>query len=185
MEEIKYSHHIIIDGSLQYGIFPLKYLITMRFFFIVLLLCFSSANAQLVDTSSPLVVSGKIPEPRDSIILCGAPYRFATVGHKEWTDWLNQNLELDSLAADTMPAGRYTVLVAFSVGKDGTLGDLNILSDPGFGLGERVKKVLANCREIWKPVLYNGDIIMSHHRQPITFVVEEECEDELPAKAML
>lgn len=47
-----------------------------------------------------------------------------------------------------------------------------------------VIEVLLNCEGIWKPVLYKGGPIINYRRQPITFIVEEECE-ELPEKFTL
>lgn len=97
-----------------------------------------------------------------------------SVDLEEWGKYLSDSLVLDDAAMDTIPPGKYTVIVQFEVGEKGKLSDISILNEPLYGLGERVKKVLSNCTGLWKPVREENDqIIRSYSRQPITFVVEE------------
>jgi hypothetical protein len=101
-----------------------------------------------------------------------------------WKKYLNDSLILDDASLDTIPSGSYTVIVKFAVGEKGRLSKISILKDPGHGLGERVTKLLLNCEGIWRPVIDKGGYINSYRIQPITFTVEEECE-ELPANFIL
>ena len=103
-----------------------------------------------------------------------------SVDLEKWTTYLNDSLVLDEASLDTIPPGKYTVIVQFEVGAEGKLSNISILKEPGYGLGERVKKVISKCIRIWKPVIdNNGQITRNYRKQPITFVVEESCE-ELP-----
>jgi hypothetical protein len=154
----------------------------MRFFFIVLLLCFSFADSPTVDTTVPVTVeAGKPGEEEDGIIICEVPAQ-PTVDFDRWKNYLNDRLELDSAALDTIPAGRYTVWVRFTVGVNGQPDIVNILTDPGYGLGKRVSTVITDCRGLWKyPFADKNEAMVSYHQQPITFIIEKEeiCENKV------
>lgn len=103
---------------------------------------------------------------------------------EKWKKYLMTSLVLDSASMDTIPAGTYTVIVDFSIGEKGRLSNVSVVKDPGYGLGKRVIEVLLTCEGIWKPAMYKGRPILNYRRQPITFIVEEECK-ELPANITL
>ena len=117
-------------------------------------------------------------------ITCYIPEE-ASVDLEKWKTYLNDSLVLDDASLDTIPPGRYTVFVQFEVGEKGKLCNISILKEPGYGLGERVKKVISTCIGIWNPVIAeNGQIAPNYRKQPLTFVIEESCE-ELSAGFML
>ncbi len=97
-----------------------------------------------------------------------------------WVNFLQNKLELDSLSVDTIPTGTFTVFVQFVINENGKLGEVFIIKDPGFGLGQRVLDVLSGYKGHWKPATQNKKPVRSIRRQPITFIVEEECENEVP-----
>jgi hypothetical protein len=84
---------------------------------------------------------------------------------KKWADYFNKNLGLDSASLDTIPAGRYTVLVQFSIGVEGRLSDISILKDPGYGLSQRIIKVISSCRGLWKLSMSHGRVIKNYRRK--------------------
>lgn len=129
----------------------------------------------LVDTAKIEDIFGCILEIEDELL----PDR------KAWLEFLQNNLQLDSLSVDTIPPGTFTVLVQFVINENGKLGEISIIKDPGFGLGKRVLNVLSGYKGHWKPAKQNNKLISSIRRQPITFTVEEECEDEVPTGLML
>ncbi len=65
------------------------------------------------------------------------------------------------------------VLVKFVVEKDGSLTDITILRDPGFGLGDEAKKALKRCPK-WKPAIMNGVSVRSYFTLPITIAPSAE-----------
>ncbi len=100
-----------------------------------------------------------------------------------WIKFLEDNLQLDSIAIDSIPAGNFTVVVQFAIERNGQLNDVRIIKDPGYGLGQRVKKVLSGYKDQWKPSVIKNQTVSSTRIQPITFVVEEdECELPLTTK---
>lgn len=114
-------------------------------------------------------------------IFCGYPLQIdATTNLEEWSNFLRNNLQLDSFSVDTIPAGTFTVLAQFVIDKNGKLGDISIIKDPGYGLGERVMGVMAEYKSLWKPAELNNEAIVSWRRIPVTFIIEEEeCKNEI------
>ena len=95
--------------------------------------------------------------------------------------FFKNKLPLDSDFASSLPGGEFTVFVQFAIGNDGKLKDITIVKDPGYGLGEKVKKVIDNYKGYWKPAMLKGRPVLSYRKQSITFIIVEEevCEDEL------
>jgi periplasmic protein TonB len=91
-------------------------------------------------------------------------------GQKEWVKFLQKNLNANAPSDKAAKAGTYIVIVRFIVGKDGTLRDIVIEKNPGYGTGEEVLKTMRKSPK-WKPGMQNGVTVSSVKRQPITFVV--------------
>ena len=58
------------------------------------------------------------------------------------------------------------------------MSDVSVFKDPGFGLGQRVKKVLDKYSGSWLPAKLNSRPLSSYNTHPVTFVVEEEGPEE-------
>ncbi len=159
----------------------------MRLFFIVVYLLFINTAKLQYSIPAKIISEQEIEYPSTDIEafnVCIFPEE-PSVDLEKWVAYLNDSLVLDDASMDTIPAGRYTVIVRFEVGERGKLNNITILKEPGYGLGERVKKTISNSQGIWKPVIEkNGKITRNYRIQPITFLVEEECE-ELPAEIIL
>lgn len=97
---------------------------------------------------------------------------------KKWQTYLADNLELDTLALDTIPPGSYTVRVQFVVDTAGKITNVKAENDPGYGLAGKAVKVIAAYPDYWTPAGKNGRKIKSYHTQPIIFILEEEEECE-------
>jgi len=132
---------------------------------------------ELVDTTDPQSIFGCILE------FDAQPYL------DDWTTFLQNKLQLDSAALDTIPSGVFTVIAQFEIDKDGKLRDVSIVKDPGYSLGDKVMKVINQYNCLWKPAQFDGHEIKTVRRQPITFVIEEEaknvCEEEQPPYLIL
>ena len=57
-------------------------------------------------------------------------------------------------------------IVEFTVKKDGTVGDIKIIKDIGYGVGEQIKKILKNSPK-WTPAVKDGQPIDSTFTLPI------------------
>ncbi|WP_298115695.1 energy transducer TonB [Flavobacterium sp.] len=59
------------------------------------------------------------------------------------------------------------ILVSFVVEKDGTLTDIKVLRDAGFGTAEETIRVLKNAKT-WQPAEQNGKKVRCSYMLPIT-----------------
>ncbi|MVX36343.1 energy transducer TonB, partial [Myroides sp. LoEW2-1] len=66
---------------------------------------------------------------------------------------------------------RIQVIVQFIVEKDGSLTDIKVLRDPGYGAGKEAVRVL-NGMPKWKPAQQNGRTVRSQFTLPITIQVQ-------------
>jgi protein TonB len=99
----------------------------------------------------------------------------ASVDTKTWTRWLTSQLQryIEDASQAGMEPGTYTVQVKFLVEKDGSITDVQALSDPGYGLKKAAEDVVKKGPK-WSPGVQNGKQVRSYHTQPITFMVQEQ-----------
>ena len=150
------------------------------FFFILLIVCFNSPV--LSQTNPNHKGAKKDQEQKAEIIFCGPIEIEAKVDIQHWRAYLEQNLQLDSLA----PPGTYSITATFIIGKNGCIDEVKILSDPGYGLGKKAAKVIAEYQQ-WFPAERNGRKVKAYRKQVITIIVEEEeeCEEKLSKEFIL
>jgi protein TonB len=91
----------------------------------------------------------------------------------DWIKFLYRNLNGNVPIDNSAPAGKYNVLIQFVVDKEGNISDIQPLTSHGFGMEQEAIRVLKKAKG-WKPGIQNGHEVKSYHRQPITFVVEEQ-----------
>lgn len=130
------------------------------------------SNFKVIEDRAPV----NPPEEEGKSFLMGCIEELATIDRKEWEGYLMNNLVLDDQSLDTIPAGIYTVFIHFVIDKKGKIGDAAVFKDPGFGLGERVKKVVEKYPGSWQPAKLNDRLTASYHTQPVTFTIEEPDE---------
>ena len=105
---------------------------------------------------------------------------------KHWKNYLEKNLELDSLTLDTIPEGTYKVITIFIINKEGCISNVKVITDPGYGLGARVIKVISSYDQTCIPSEQNGRKVKAYRKQEITFVIGETvCEEISPGGFML
>lgn len=92
-------------------------------------------------------------------------------GAKSWITFLSKNLNSNVPRDNGAPKGRYKVEISFMVDKDGTISELAIQKDPGYGCAEEVMRVM-NKSPKWKPAFQNGRFVKSRKIQPIIFAVD-------------
>lgn len=139
----------------------------MRYAFLILMMLwfFSKGFSQTKSSS----------EGNENIIICGVIEKDAYVDIKHWQTYLDQNLQLDSLALDTIPAGTYDIGVVFIIDKQGCLTGIRIQNDPGYGLGDKIVKVISGYQQ-WIPAERNGRKVRAYRKQMVTIIAgKEEC----------
>ena len=99
----------------------------------------------------------------------------AQVDAKQWRRYLESNLQryIEDARDQGLPPVQYTVQVKFLVERDGSITDVQALTDPGYGLAKGATDVLRKGPR-WSPGIQNGQKVRSYRTQPITFVLTEE-----------
>jgi protein TonB len=94
-------------------------------------------------------------------------------GQAAWVKYLQKNLNSSIPQEMGAPVGRYSVVVAFTVDKNGNISDVTAENDPKFGTAEEAVRVIKKGPS-WKPAVQNGRNVIYRARQTITFVVADE-----------
>ncbi len=96
-----------------------------------------------------------------------------TGGVTEWRNFLQQNLNVDVPGDNGAPAGKYTVIIQFIVGRDGSVKQIVALTNLGYGLEAEVIRIIQKSGK-WTPAYQNGRAVNAYRKQPVTFVVESD-----------
>ncbi len=63
---------------------------------------------------------------------------------------------------------KLSIAVSFVVERDGTLTDVKVLRDPGYGLGKEAIRVLKALKTKWEPGIYKGQKVRTLYTLPIS-----------------
>lgn len=85
-------------------------------------------------------------------------------GIEKFYQWVGGNYDYPPAAQDAMVSGR--MIVSFVVEKDGSLTDIQVPKDLGFGTGEAAKKLLTKSKK-WKAGQQNGRPVRVQYTLPI------------------
>ena len=66
------------------------------------------------------------------------------------------------------------VYVSFVIERDGSITDIKVLNDPGYGLGKEAIRVLKSIKTKWSPGILNGKTVRTAYNLPITIKTEAE-----------
>ncbi|MCA6472771.1 MAG: energy transducer TonB [Chitinophagaceae bacterium] len=126
-----------------------------------------------VEKGTGVVEAPKVEEDYDKVFtVVQIPAEFPG-GLPAWTRYLERNLNSNIPTENGAPAGRYTVVVAFTVSKTGAISDVQAENDPGYGTKAEAIRVITRGPS-WKPAVQNGRNVIYRHKQSITFVVSED-----------
>ena len=126
----------------------------------MLLLCVNN-DLHAQDTIRPIILEGgKI----------GLEAHFPG-GDKGWAEFMTDHLDPTVPINHKAPSGIYTVRVKFTVDKTGTLTEITIQTNNGFGMEEEVTRVLALSPK-WVPATIDGEPVRAYRVMPVTFQVE-------------
>ena len=94
-------------------------------------------------------------------------------GQQGWIRYLERTLNRDLPVENGAPTGKYSVVVSFIVGKDGSISEVKAENDPGYGTKDEAVRVI-QLGPKWKPAIQNGRNVIYRHRQAIVFMVSED-----------
>lgn len=91
-------------------------------------------------------------------------------GIQKFLEWVGSNYAFPPAASEAGVSGR--MIVQFVVEKDGTLTDIQVPRDLGYGTGEAAKKLLARSKK-WKAGVQNGRPVRVQYTLPLMLKVPE------------
>lgn len=92
-------------------------------------------------------------------------------GIAKFYEWIGQNYRYPAAAHKAGVSGR--VFMTFVVEKDGTLSDIRILKELGYGTGEAAVQMLSKS-PAWKPGIQNGKPVRVQYNLPISLQLNKE-----------
>ncbi len=91
----------------------------------------------------------------------------------DWRKFLERNLNPQVAIDNNAPPGIYTVMIQFVVDTDGSISEIKVLNDPGYGLGEEAIRVIKKSKK-WQPAIQDGQPAKAYRKQPITFQIADD-----------
>ena len=85
-------------------------------------------------------------------------------GIKAFLDYVYKNFNVPEVDRDMTAK----VIVSFVVEKDGSMTDIKVLKEPGYGLGKEAIRVLKSVKKKWSPGVQNGKNVRASYTLPIT-----------------
>lgn len=85
-------------------------------------------------------------------------------GMKKFYSYVGDNFERQEI--DNVES--LTVHVSFVIEKDGSMTDIRVLRNPGYGMDKEAIRVLKSLKTKWKPGVLNGQNVRTQYTLPIT-----------------
>lgn len=89
-----------------------------------------------------------------------------------WRIFMQKNLKSNVPILNKANNGRYTVVLGFFVETDGSLSDITVLEDPGYGTAKEALRVMQLSKN-WVPGIENNKPKRMLFRQPVIFQVSD------------
>jgi hypothetical protein len=87
-------------------------------------------------------------------------------GQKAFMQYVGKSFRTPDLDFETDFTAR--IVATFIVEKDGSVTNVKILKDPGYGLGAEAKRVLEACPKKWNPGIQDGKPVRASYTVPIS-----------------
>lgn len=112
--------------------------------------------------------NGNITDPVNTAVLDKMP-EFPG-GIAQFYTYVGNNFHKPELDAEKT----LKVYVSFVIERDGSITDITVLKDPGYGLGKEAIRVLKSIKAKWTPGILNGKTVRTAYNLPITIKTEVE-----------
>lgn len=148
----------------------------------------NEGNKEVVVIGHPGSKSNKSNEENKEIVVVGYPSKktndniiFEQVetkpsfpgGDAAWRKYLEKNINAAIPVDSGASAGVYKVIIQFVVKVDGSVTEIKPLTNNGYGMEKEAVRLIQNS-SAWIPATQNGKKVNAYHKQPITFVIQEE-----------
>lgn len=94
-------------------------------------------------------------------------------GEKFWIKYLERNLNKALLIERGAPSDSYQIEVSFLIDQRGSISDIEMLYDPGYGIKEEIIRLLTKS-PTWKTGVHYGRIQGCRQKKTIRFTLEEK-----------
>jgi protein TonB len=138
-------------------------------FFLVFILSTSVLFAQSTDTARTYTTDSSQIDSFEMVDVKPA------IDQKVWRRLIIDSLQhvIENAAIKGMEQGVYTIKVQFVVEADGSISEIKALNDPGYDLAAGAENIMRASPK-WKPAEKNGKPVRCYHKQPFTFVIQEQ-----------
>ena len=128
------------------------------------------------DINNPLDIQ-KLPEPsaeNDDIKVFKSPEIKSEFpgGQGAFFKFVSKNFVIPENAGESVK-----VFVTFIIEKDGSLSDIKVLRDTGYGTGKEALRVLKTSPK-WKPAMNNGKFVRSEYMFPISILNRKDAKSD-------
>lgn len=89
-------------------------------------------------------------------------------GMNAFYDYVNKNFNIPDVDRDMSAR----VFVSFVIEKDGSMSNIKVLRDPGYGMGKEAIRVLKSMKKKWQPGVQNGKNVRASFTLPITINIK-------------
>lgn len=91
-------------------------------------------------------------------------------GMDAWIRFVEANIDRDLMVKNGAPSGQYQVIASFIVHEDGSVSDIKIEKDPGYGAAKELERFLYRSNKKWEPAIDKGKVIAYRHKQSLTLL---------------
>ena len=95
-------------------------------------------------------------------------------GQAAFYNYVRDHLRIPEVGVDL----NVRMLVTFIVEKDGTMTDISVSKDPGFGLRKEAIRMMSAVEEKWLPGLKDGEPVRVRYALPIKVVAKAPAEPQ-------
>ncbi|MEN2414973.1 energy transducer TonB [Flavobacterium mesophilum] len=117
------------------------------------------------DTPAPAVIDNTPVNPATLDKMPGFPG-----GMDKFYSYVGNNFKRPELDAEMT----LKVYVSFVIEKDGSITDIMVQKDPGYGMGKEAIRVLKSLKTKWTPGIINGKPVRTAYNLPITIKTQPE-----------
>jgi periplasmic protein TonB len=119
------------------------------------------------------IIEQRTKEPEDYIYPNVQVQASFPGGENKWRQYLENNCNGQVAYDNGAPEGKYTTMVQFVVDKDGTISNVQALTNHGYGMEAEAMRVILKGPK-WNPAINQGIPVKAYRKQPITFMVAGE-----------
>ena len=91
-------------------------------------------------------------------------------GLKEWTKYLEKNIDPSIIVKNGCSSGRFTAVVQFIVDEKGNIISTKPVSKNGYGIEEHLSSVISKGPK-WAPAIQNGRAVPAYLTQKVVFII--------------